>query len=136
MCYVLYLGADCALPEVAWNESARSFYTTAKPVVNASLRAHFSLPNVVEVGSHEGCGCGFLGADPKDPQEVLEQDKTCAALYKYLVQALDSGAKIEMYLCWNGEESTVPVGRKNVAADAFLKVPFPLEENEFCTVAR
>jgi hypothetical protein len=69
------------------------------------------MPEVVYVGSDQGCGCGFRHAliDDKEWYPIVEEDndmieviqKNHEDLYQYLTDNVKIGL-IEVYGCWNG----------------------------------
>jgi hypothetical protein len=135
MCWALYLASDTALPHVPWNENARGFNTQALSDSERPVASQFSLAQVIYLGSHLGCGCGFM-ADPEkgDPEELALRAKTVESLSQYLHDALTRGASLEMFLCWEGDQSAPPVARKQLAASDFAAPKFPLGEKEFAVV--
>ena len=98
MCLVIYLATEAQLP--VGDETA--------PALNVRLpkrkrvRAEFNAGYVYEIGSHTGCGCGFL-TDGDDADEAVKTAESRAALRSYVEQALQSG-EVELHVCWGGDE--------------------------------
>ncbi|MBB1521376.1 hypothetical protein [Aquipseudomonas guryensis] len=122
MCLAVYLGSSCPVPEVEWDKDAPAFYVEAVEE-SASVRERFSVPHVYYAGSHEGCGCGFS----KDG-EVGEDLEKClgnyAALGQTVRKAMSQGAKVELFACWEGDQTRKP--------ESFLSItPAMLESRAF-----
>jgi hypothetical protein len=134
MCWALYLASDKELPQVPWDEARPSFNTQALSETEALVKSQFSLPNVIYLGSHQGCGCGFMSADKDEPKEKANRETTVHALSSYLNAALQQGARLEMFLCWEGDQTQAPVAKKSVTTKDFLTQEFPLAVKEFANV--
>ncbi|MBM3342336.1 MAG: hypothetical protein FJY56_09525 [Betaproteobacteria bacterium] len=134
MCWALYLASDKELPTVPWDEDHPSFNTQALSDVEEPVRTQFSLPYVIYIGSHEGCGCGFKNVDYDDPDECRKRAETVHSLAEYLCSALSQGAHLEMFLCWEGDQTHAPVAKKSITPTEFLALEFPLAEKEFADI--
>ena len=101
------------------------------------VRVHFALPHVYFVGSHTGCSCGFsYGWAAGDEEEAGRA--SVGALGHYLAAAAASGQSLELYACWDGDESKPAAARAEVSPDFFRgdAEEFDLHERWFATVAR
>lgn len=134
MCWEVYLGSDVELPQVAWDEKVPAFNTQSLSDSEERVRIQFSLPHVIYVGSHDGCSCGFFAEDDDAEEDKRQRNEDASKLTNYLSQALEAGAKLEMFLCWQGGEIDSQTGRKQVSPVDFLSTDFPLGENEFATI--
>jgi hypothetical protein len=107
MCLAVYLACDKSLPTTKWDESAPSFYLEAVPEGEPVTR-RFQFQHVYYAGSHEGCGCGF-SKDGRDDGEL----QLCQANYDQLGEALSraskTGARLQLFTCWEGEQSREPI---------------------------
>ncbi|MGE0917036.1 hypothetical protein, partial [Trichlorobacter lovleyi] len=90
--------------------------------------------NVIYLGSHDGCSCGFFGEDNDEPEDKNQRNEDTKRLSKYLHESLEIGANLEMFLCWQGGEIEPQVTRKQLTPKDFLTTEFPLKENEFATI--
>ena len=135
MCWALYLASDTELPLVPWVESAHGFCTLPLSDYEICVTSQFSLPNALYLGSHQGCGCGFMSDDSDGVEESMLRRKTMACLADYLNAALQKGGRLEMYFCWEGDQGSQPVGRKHLTVSAFKGSEFPLGEKEFAVVS-
>jgi hypothetical protein len=134
MCWALYLGSDIELSHVEWNEAAPAFNTQVLSESEERVRVQFSLPHVIYVGSRDGCSCGFFGESDDETVDVNQRNEDISKLSRYLLQGLQAGAKLEMFLCWEGGEVDPQVTRKELTPKDFLSAGFPLNENEFATI--
>lgn len=133
MCWALYLASNKDLPEVPWDKTRPAFNT--QPLTEEDVvTQQFSFPNVIYLGSHVGCGCGFMDEDEEDQEEAALRQKTVQSLSSYLQAALENGAQLEMFLCWEGDQGVTPVARKVVSAKDFENPLFPLEAKELANV--
>ena len=129
MCWALYAASDKELPAIAWNKSAPAFYTAQIDKHDCAIRSQFSLPNIVYLGSHEGCGCGFFNDDESQAQAIC-----CSTLAEYLASVRASGGAVEVFLCWEGGQGNPASNRTRVCAADFSSPPFPLAEDEFASI--
>jgi hypothetical protein len=134
MCWALYLASDKELPLVPWDDAHPTFNTQALSENEYPVKEQFSLQNVIYLGSHQGCGCGFMSTEESESKEKAAREKTVQSLSSYLDFALQNGARLEMFLCWEGDQAEVPVAKKSVTTNDFLKPAFPLAEKEFANV--
>lgn len=134
MCWEVYLGSDVELPWVEWDEATHAFNTQPLSDSEERVRIQFSLPYVIYLGSHDGCSCGFFAEEDDEPEDKKQRDEDARRLSDYLSQALEAGAKLEMFLCWQGGEIEPQTGRRQLSPVDFLASQFPLNENEFATI--
>ena len=129
MCLVAFLGTDAVL-DTAPADGAAFFIGEPSPSEQA-VRAQFSTPNVYYLGTHTHCGCGYgYGQDPAEyawaaesPEEVdldpLEPDAR-RQLAQRLRQLVDAGHRVEVHVCWSGDEAAAPARRLRLTPEAFL----------------
>jgi len=134
MCWALYLASDKELPLIPWEKASPAFNTTALSEADISVKSQFSLRNVIYLGSYQGCGCGFMPADEDEPKDIANRAATVQALSCYLDNALLQATHLEMFLCWEGDQTQSPVSKKVVFPQDFLVEEFPLAEKEFAKV--
>ena len=153
MCFVLYAGTTSPIPRKKWDKGERHISLTAidapalsvEPLTDrdASVKVHFSNPEVQYIGSTSGCGCDFPHAMFQDfgwPEigyvEYLDQDDD-ALLRGALVSLLRaSGEKVvELYGIWDGEFDRPPEAQENIALEEILAPHFHFKERGFYKVA-
>ena len=141
MCWVVYIASDQPLPLIGWDDARPAFNVRALDAEALSrVRHHFSLPHVVEAGSHEGCACGFncgvlQAADDRERAEEDARLRSLESLAEYVEQAASEG-RLELYACWIGDEELAEQGRALVSTQCFRRQPFELEERKLLTLAR
>jgi hypothetical protein len=95
------------------------------------VRAHFPWPNVYYAGSHEGCGCGFAyNQMPEHLQEADDEARrraSVAALREYVTTATALGP-MQLFACWEGEQSFPEKDRVTVSPDVLGGEAFDLEQ--------
>ena len=130
MCLAVYLCSPSPLPLVPWHEESPAFYTEAVEV-DDPVRAHFEWPNVFYAGSHEGCGCGFAyNQMPVGLQEADDEARrrgSVAALRDYVAAATVAGP-VQLFACWEGEQSFAEKDRVEVTIDALGGDSFDFEQ--------
>jgi hypothetical protein len=132
MCLAVYLASSQSIPTSEWNESTPAFYlqTTAE---GEPARKQFSYPYVYYVGSHEGCGCGFSkDFDFGEDLDASQQDY--AALGRLLRDATVRGAKLELFTCWEGEQSSEPESVSTITASEIEAQAYELRQLELLRV--
>lgn len=111
MCLSLFLASDLDLPPLELEE-----LTVEKLVPRRrrdrreieELRTTLGgLQHVYRVGSHSGCGCGFV-REPRDATEDAESLRSLTALRAY-VEAASSEGDVELLFTWFGYRDDTPV---------------------------
>lgn len=134
MCLTLYLASSIPLPLIPWVEEAPSFYIKELecPSDDPSVKSRFTLTHLYFVGSHMGCGCGFVkGAQEEDEAERIENYVKFA---DYVRIARTDGADLQLFSCWRGDELIEPESRHVVSADTLLDPEFEFEEKAFYVI--
>jgi hypothetical protein len=146
MCFVLYVGARVAPPIVAASGGMVKgrLHTRALRECDAPVRAHFTLPHVVYVGSDQGCGCGFRhvsfqqGCWPEE--EWCDEAKAKAtqpnheSLVAFLREHFGGEAFVELYGCWSGDEGRPEIERREVELAKLRSPGFHFHELGSCQV--
>lgn len=133
MCLAVYVASSIELPSIKWEKTAPAFYL--KPARSRdTVRRQFSLPNVYYAGSHEGCGCGFLkDGVPDEESEIYRANYR--ALADCIRTAKHRGAAIELFSCWEGQQSARPEFVESVNVDNVEGPSFCFKEGHFVRVA-
>jgi hypothetical protein len=89
MCWYLYLASDYPLPLKEWDEDDPSFNVGELQDYDKEVVKQFSKSNIVFVGAHTGCSCGFMyDSDPiEDERDRIEDQaarESVAKLVEYL----------------------------------------------------
>jgi hypothetical protein len=132
MCLAVYVASDAPLPESKWNERAPAFYL--EPVASTEgVRKQFRYANVYYAGSHEGCGCGF-SKDGRDSQEMERCQQNYHSLSGLLSRAVQSGAEVQLFTCWEGEQTVNPETTGVVTLEQLVAPEFELQQLSLLTV--
>ena len=141
MCMALYLATDEPVSGHAWSQARPSFNIQPLTEGEQLVRSQFSKPNVVYLGAHTGCSCGFsYGHDPLETPEDREEDETArrvvALLRTFLEERLEHAGSVELFACWEGGEQAEPEERLDVTPSHFGGESFRLPERRFYVVRR
>jgi len=123
MCLMLYMAADSAVPLIPWDESGPAFHVSVPSSSSATdVRARFSKPHLVYLGSHDGCGCGFQHSEPgqvldsdPDPVEVAQSAESMRRLANYVAEAVKRVGPVELYMCWDAEQGLEALGTETTS---------------------
>jgi hypothetical protein len=142
MCLAVYIASKQNIPAIPWNKEQPAF-----SIVEAIQRDHsgvdkqFSLSHVYYIGSHEGCGCGFI-YDENNPEFLEDSDdlelrkSNVSKLVTLLNKLLSNEDYIELFSCYDGsqgkESNTIGeiepevLFRSSIFADAWDKPQFTI----------
>ncbi len=135
---MIYIGASQPLDRIAWNDTAPAFYVGDLHESELAVRAQFGSSFVYHAGSHEGCGCGFqYGQYPEfeDDERHLKR-ASLDAFSAYLAGQLDRVGAIDLYACWDGDQTAVPEYRRILTPGSLRSEDFFFLEKELSRVAR
>jgi hypothetical protein len=137
MCLAVYIASDKPLPIVPWEERRPSFHVhdLTKDPDDEAVRQQFEMAHVHYMGSDEGCGCGFL-KEWKEAKDLELVEKNYSELADYVRGALDGGAKVQMFSCWGGDESSEREFHETIIVDDLLQPDFQFKEKAFYEVNR
>ena len=137
MCMVYYLGTNGEAPRVPWSESRPAFYVSDVDAdVLARVRQKLPHTNLVYLGSHEGCGCGFRRAneyieDETDDSPTGEDHRALAA---YLALLPHSIQPPQIFGCWSGDEGKPVDHQREITPSDLLERAFGFKEREILTL--
>ena len=132
MCMMIYISADQPLDLVPWNETSPAFHVTKLDNSEESVRGQFRHPYVYYVGSHEGCGCGFqYGEYPEyEDEERHLKRASLDAFASYLAQQLEQVKVIDLFACWDGNQSKPPDVNRRLTTETLRSEDFFFREKE------
>lgn len=141
----LYLASDAEAPLAAWDEACPGFNVTPLTERESAVRVQFTKTNVVCVGSHTQCSCGFRSLNlqpggghlPPEYAVVEEPEKSAAdhaALAAYLRDRLTSEPEIELFACWEGDWAEAAASRSIISPDEVCALDFFFLERGFYRV--
>lgn len=147
MCCILHIASTGKVPRVRWNENDRHLCVEDIHGDQGYVRKHFSLPEIAYVGSSLGCGCGFRSVSFQNgewPEEWLikeggheapdDHERDHRELYELVTSLLSGGHSVELYGCWNGDESEPAEQRETIPAERLLDYGFWFRERGLYTV--
>lgn len=134
MCLAVYIASSLNLPLVVWNENEPAFYVSDL-TNDKDVRNQFTLPNVRYVGSCEGCGCGFL-KDGEYDDGLAKVNEDYARLAAYIVALQEEGSDIELFSCWEGDQTAARVFDEKIRADDLTKEGFEFKEKALYRLER
>ena len=132
MCLAVYLASNKPLPVIAWDEKAPAFYLEAIDEAEP-VRAQFAYAHVYYAGSHEGCGCGF-SKDGVADDEFEQHQQNYVALGRTVRDALDHGAELQIFTCWEGEQTNEPQSVLSVSPATLESPEYELQQLELLRV--
>jgi hypothetical protein len=134
MCLAVYVASDAALAESKWQKHAPAFYLE-RVAESESVRKQFRYAHVYYAGSHEGCGCGF-SKDGRDSQELEQCHQNYMSLAGFLSQAATGGTKLQLFACWEGEQTARPETTGVVSVRQLVEPEFELQQLSLLEVQR
>lgn len=134
MCHVLYLASAKERPLLPSEEGRLTFHVASRDEVPLP---HLTKPHIRYLGSDQGCGCGFqhtplsLIDDAGQRASVRDNQQRLA---RYLSECLADEDSIELFTCWNGDESLPLEARREIHVSDLLEDEFEFNEKELITV--
>ena len=113
MCLAIYIASDKPLPLISWVEEKPSFYVEDANNNNAGVKKQFKYQYIYYAGSHEGCGCGFF-KDGEVGDELAKVEENYTNFSEFIKNAKKSGAKLQIFSCWEGDQTAEPEFREEI----------------------
>jgi hypothetical protein len=137
---MIYLAADEPLRLLPWVEASPAFNVTALADDEKRVGQQFSKPHLAYAGSHEGCGCGFQygqwPAESYEPDELRLCRESLTAFAEYLDAEIRRVGPIELFACWDGDQTEPPDLRRELRPSALHDPGFFFVEKELSVVVR
>lgn len=139
MCYALYIGSDILFEISKWDPQNRKFYIGKLQDKDKDVIQHFSKSHIYYAGSWRGCGCGFFvepgWAESENHAEEIEWNKNCIRDFiEFLKKVLQKTDEIELFVCWEGDQSKEPKRKLEVTPGDLLGQSLPFEERDFVII--
>jgi hypothetical protein len=144
MCFQLYAATTKPLPRRKWELGSPRLPVRPLNAHDATVKVHFSNPEVQFIGSTSGCGCDFPSVifqndgwpyheDPEIEPEVAASDRlNCEGLVSLLRSTGDS--IVELYGIWDGDFAEAPKAFETIPVEAILNEGFRFKERGFYKV--
>ena len=94
------------------------------------IKNQFRHSHIVYAGTHVLCGCGFLKQDEEGDELALIQ-ANYDSLVSYLGGLKKSGAAVEIFSCWEGDQGAEPEFRELVSLTELGSDEFEFKEKAF-----
>jgi hypothetical protein len=129
---MVYIASSQPLDLVPWDEGHPAFYVSDLHESEFRVREQFSLPHVYYAGSHEGCGCGFqYGQYPEfDDEERPLKRASLDSFADYLSRQLARCGAIELYACWDGDQTAAPDHQRTLTPSSLKAEEFYFLQKE------
>lgn len=127
MCLAVYIASDKPLPLISWVEEKPAFYVEEVRKDEACVKKQFKYQHIYYAGSHEGCGCGFF-KDGEVGEELSQAEENYNKLSYYLKKAKESGAKLQIFSCWEGDQTAKPEYREEINEGILNEKQFEFKE--------
>lgn len=114
MCKMVFIGTGRMLPELPFDKDHQSFHLERISGEFLTVADKFSTPNIYNVGTSEGCGCGFgIHIIDEDGHPDIADDAELSILYlkdtfrliDLIVENTTTDNIVEMYCCWADDYS-------------------------------
>jgi hypothetical protein len=136
MCMMIYISAARPLDFVSLDKANPTFHVSPLSEKHKVVGQQFHYSNVYSVGAYDGCGCGFqYGQYPEYEDDERELKRASLdAFSDYLVQQLNQVKVIELFACWDGDQSKTPEHNRRFTPKTFQSKDFYFYEKEFSEI--
>ena len=141
MCYALYIGTDISCKTSKWSAHDPKFYIEDLQEKDKNVVHQFSKPYIYNAGSWRGCGCGFFAepewTESENHYEEIENTTKCISDFvAFLNRILQKSDGIELFVCWEGDQSKRPERKLEVIAGDLLGHSLPIKELDFVIIKK
>jgi hypothetical protein len=130
MCLAAYIAASVPLKLIEWEKAEPNFHVAELSSRDSHVKKQFALSHVYYVGSHEGCGCGFL-KDGEVGEDLKRVEESYARLADYAREALEAGAELQLFSCWEGDQGAAPEFHEVISVETLKESDFVFKEKAF-----
>jgi hypothetical protein len=124
---LIFMSSAQEPPAVRWQPSAPAFHTRELKAEEDSVRSFLPARVVTYLGSHEGCGCGFQGADPElehEEEQKVSARQSLQSLRRFVAEQLKHQTRLWLYASESddlalGVRSTRTVTPRDLDPDSF-----------------
>ena len=139
MCMMVYVGSESSLPAVPLDPLRPDFHTRPTGSDDSPVLKNIPAEHVIYTGSHEGCGCGFSGADPDLYYEQEEVDAARTSLIKlrgYIDSILRSESRVWLYSVEYDDKYLPAESKRIMTPEEFIPESFYFRSRELIEVHR
>lgn len=127
MCLAVYIASNKPLPLISWVEEKPAFYVAELSENEAAVKIQFKYQYIYYAGSHEGCGCGFF-KDGEVGEELALVEVNYKDFSAYLKKAKELGASIQIFSCWEGDQTSEPEYKEEISEESLNEEQFEFKE--------
>ena len=127
MCLMVYIASDKALTLIDWSEDKPAFNISELSKYEEGVKTQFKFSHIYNVGTHLGCGCGFL-KEYKEGGELAQANENYIELNTYLQKARETGASNQIFSCWDGDQNARPEFREQIELKHLTEPNFEFKE--------
>jgi hypothetical protein len=144
MCFLLYAGTAKPITRSSWHKESPGIYVQSLIEYDAAIKAHFSSPEVQQIGSTSGCGCDFphlmyqnggwpAYSDAETDEEHLTSDRFNRESLAALLGSTGETV-LELYGVWAGDFAEEPRNREEISLESIRRDSFYFKEGGFYRV--
>jgi hypothetical protein len=141
---MLYVGTTKPIPRSGWRKEAPAVYVQSLIDYDETIRAHFSSPEVQQIGSTSGCGCDFphliyqnggcpTYSDAETDAEGLASDRFNRESLAELIRSTGESS-VELYGVWAGDFAEEPRIHEEISLANIHRDDFCFKERGFYRV--
>jgi hypothetical protein len=127
MCLAVYIASNKPLPLISWVEEKPAFYVGEISKNEAAVKKQFKYQYIYYAGSHEGCGCGFF-KDGEVGEDLAQVEVNYRDFSAYLKKAKESGASIQIFSCWEGDQTSELEYNEEISEESLNEKQFEFKE--------
>ena len=133
---VVYIASRLPLPLVPFRQDAPGFNVTELEEYEQPVRQHFTVPHIVQAGSHTSCGCGFNEGrgHPEAYDDPTAERADALRSSAQLAQYVREHHVEQIFSCWSGDESEPPEFERRITPDDLVAEDFFFREGELFSV--
>jgi len=133
---MLYIASNVELPLLPWDGDDPGFHVTKLGDTEAAVKTNFKNEHVYYTGAYEGCGCGFQAGEfpGYEDEEIDLKLKSLSGLANYLDEQLNKGMEIELFMCWDGDQSQPTEHKRTISTESIPDRNFWFKEIEHLLV--
>lgn len=144
MCFLLYAATNEPIPRKEWIQDAPDISVQSLKGDEELIKAHFSKPEVQNIGSTSCCGCDFPSAmlqnggwpeiefSEKDDEQKKNEQLNMEGLVSLLRNVKDD--YFELYGVWAGDYAETPAAHEEISVQDMLDPHFCFKERGFYRV--
>lgn len=133
---MLYIASNVVLPLLPWDEHNPGFHVTELSENEKVVESKFKNIYAYYAGAYEGCGCGFQAGEYPgyEDEEIDLQIASLNGLASYLDDQLKEDSEIELFGCWDGDQSKSIQNTRTITTASIRRNDFWFKDREYLIV--